>query len=489
MTQLEEKNEMPEPASEFVETVMDAEKQSSTADVPEDIIDSHHKSKAERRLVLKADCLIVPLASPIYFVAYLDRNSIGNARLLGLEESLHLTPEQYYNCLMMFFVGYIIFMLPGNILLRFFVPHQQLSAAVITFGALLCGMAAAVNYETVLALRILIGSSQAFMQGLGLYISLWYRRDEVATRGAIYYSAATVSGKEPWRWLFLIEGLMAVAVGILVFIFLPRFPDSLRQCKSTWPFTSAEVDPAVARSSSYNTTGAKVVPYQIWVTLKDPKSWTIASLNAGIAMGISSVGSFLPTFIRAFGYTAQRAQLFSAIPYACAGLTLLTVCTLSDRLNKKGVFMIGCLSMSSIGYVLLLVDVQVKVKMFAACLIVSGLYPSVILLISWLGINTGGFTKRGTTWAMAEVFGQCFSIMGQKMYDTPPRFVKGHSIVLGFLLYSVVTSGGLIWWMDRCNKKREREISEFAERGERHPHVGKSLEEVYDFHVEFRYIL
>ena len=80
-------------------------------------------------------------------------------------------------------VGYIIFMLPGNILLRFFVPHHQLSVTVGTFGALLCGMSAARNYQTVLALRILIGSAQAFIQGLGLYVSLWYKRDEAATRG------------------------------------------------------------------------------------------------------------------------------------------------------------------------------------------------------------------------------------------------------------------------------------------------------------------
>lgn len=82
--------------------------------------------------------------------------------------------------------------------------------------------------------------------------------------------------------------------------------------------------------------------------------------------------------------------------------------------------------MSSIGYILLLANVQVKAKMFAACLIVSGFYPSVALLIAWLGINTGGHTERGTTWTMAEIFGQSFSIKGQKIYDTPPRFVKGH---------------------------------------------------------------
>jgi hypothetical protein len=74
-------------------------------------------------------------------------------------------------------------MLPGNIFLRTLRPHRQLGAAVLIFGALLCGMSAAKNYQTVLALRILIGAAQAFIQGLGLYTSVWYKRDEVATRG------------------------------------------------------------------------------------------------------------------------------------------------------------------------------------------------------------------------------------------------------------------------------------------------------------------
>ncbi len=74
-------------------------------------------------------------------------------------------------------------MLPGNIFLRSLTPHRQLGGSALIFGTLLCGMAAAQNYAAVLALRILLGAAQAFIQGLGLYTSIWYKRDEVATRG------------------------------------------------------------------------------------------------------------------------------------------------------------------------------------------------------------------------------------------------------------------------------------------------------------------
>jgi hypothetical protein len=123
LTMADNKIEKAELVSELVESISYDEKFLSTAYVADTARDSHHKSKAERRLVLKADCLIVPLAALIYFVAYLvrelpcikentyqqyilihnqDRNSIGNARLMGLQADLDMNDDQYFNCLMLF---------------------------------------------------------------------------------------------------------------------------------------------------------------------------------------------------------------------------------------------------------------------------------------------------------------------------------------------------------------------------------------------------
>jgi hypothetical protein len=84
---------------------------------------------------------------------------------------------------------------------------------------------------------------------------------------------------------------------------------------------------------------------------------------------------------------------------------MVAVCIASDRCNKKGVFLLFCFTLSCIWYILLLTVSSVTAKMAATCLVASDLYPGVIVLATWLGINTGGFTKRGTTWAMAEAVG------------------------------------------------------------------------------------
>lgn len=165
----------------------------------------------EKRLLRKLDFTIVPLSGLIYFVAYLDRNSIGNARLMGLEEDLNLTAHQFYNCLVsllqlsnyvyqpqltctysllqtMFFVGYIIFMLPANVCLR--APRVSapvvIGASVVLFGTFCAGLGGSQNYATVLVLRILVGSAQAFIQGLGLYFTFWYKRNELASRSGAF---------------------------------------------------------------------------------------------------------------------------------------------------------------------------------------------------------------------------------------------------------------------------------------------------------------
>ncbi|KAL6249573.1 hypothetical protein RBB50_003426 [Rhinocladiella similis] len=466
------------------------------------------KSALERRLVWKLDLIIVPIAGLMYFTAYMDRNSIGLANVQGFSKDLHLTPNQYYNCLMMFYVGYTLFAWPGNIGLKYARPSRIFGCCALLFGAFLVAMAGSHNYATPLAMRILIGSSQAFMQGVGLYVTQWYKRDELATRSAIYYGCATLSGsfsgliafgiqknltleatgKESWRWLFIIEGSLAMFVGLLALLLLPNFPEQLRG-KKHWLYRPDEIEVAINRLRSYNTVGAKVNLKQMLAAAKDPKCWFFASANSGIALGIASVGLFLPTFVKEFGYSTEKTLLFTIIPYACALVVTLTICSISDRYNSKGPYLIFTLSCASVGYIILMAVSNDKAKMFAACLITAFFYPSVILLLSWLGVNIAGFTKRGTTWGGAEIFGQCFSILGTHIYDQPPMFLKGHAILLGFQVYSIFCAAMLIWIMSRENKRRDAIEQEYRDRGEVHPDSSKSLEELQDLHISFRYVI
>ena len=116
---------------------------------------------------------------------------------------------------------------------------------------------------------------------------------------------------------------MAIGVGIITWICLPRFPDKLKDHKH-WLFTPEEIEIACKRAAcktifmtyisrltfltAYNTIGAKVIPLQIWVALKDPKTWAFILIQAGIGAGVGTVGVFLPSFIKAFGYSTCKGS-------------------------------------------------------------------------------------------------------------------------------------------------------------------------------------
>ncbi|KAK5381971.1 hypothetical protein LTR20_007951 [Exophiala xenobiotica] len=470
------------------------------------------KTKAERRLVLKADFVILPLCAITWWVTYLDRNSIGNARVMGLQKDLDMTGDQFYNCLSMFFVGYIIFLFPANLTSRIFRPNRSVGGAAICFGAILCGMAEARNYATVLALRIMLGCAQAYVQFLTVYISLWYKRDEVAFRTGIFFSCATISGsfggliaysiekhlslektgRAPWSWLFIIEGVLAIGIGILVITLLPRLPDDLqKRGKKHWLFTKEEIDLAAKRFASYNTAHEGVKPKQLLELLKDPKSHLLAISQGACVLGVGVVGSFMPTFISGFGFSAVNTQLFTTIPYACAFCLVLINGYLSDRLNKKWPFLLTYFALGCLGYILLLTVKVRGVQIFAACLITSSCYTCILLTPVWININTVGFTKRGCSWAYAELYGLTWSIMGTRIYDNPPRFIKGHATVLSLNVLACGTVLAAYFYMKGINKKKERIEKEYAERGEVHPHIahGTTLDEVGEDHIGFRYAL
>ena len=250
---------------------------------------------------------------------------------------------------------------PANVTARKFKPNRSIGGALVFLGASLCGMAAAQNFATIVVLRVLLGAGCSFVQILSIYTSLWYKRDEIGSRvgeffplvcgsrmlvdakQGIVFSAATISGgfgglmsygiqcdltytatgRHPWSWLFLVFGLIAVLTGILIFTFLPRFPDDLKaRNRKHWLFTSEELELATERYScklrpryiyscgtnskeAYNTQGEKIQVRQIKLAFTDPKTYLFGFCMGVVVLSIYTVGSFLPTFIHNFGFTPR----------------------------------------------------------------------------------------------------------------------------------------------------------------------------------------
>lgn len=119
----------------------------------------------DRRVRWKLDLYILPVISSVYFFSSMGRSDIGNAKVAGMEEELGLSPQAYSNAATMFLVAYIVFQLPGTLLVRKIGPPYQLSGAMVLWGLFTALGVVIHSTGALLALRFLVGMAEAFVQG------------------------------------------------------------------------------------------------------------------------------------------------------------------------------------------------------------------------------------------------------------------------------------------------------------------------------------
>lgn len=150
-------------------------------------------------------------------------DSIGNAKVAGMATALHLSSGQYSLSIIIFFISYIIFEIPSNLILSKTRPSVYLPIIMVLWGVVACCMSAVQSVKSLLAVRFVLGILEAgFPPGVSLLLSTWYKKDEQAKRFSIFYSAAVLSGAfggiiagaitgnlnglhgiAGWRWLFV----------------------------------------------------------------------------------------------------------------------------------------------------------------------------------------------------------------------------------------------------------------------------------------------
>lgn len=185
--------------------------------------------KAESRLRLKIDLYIVPTVSLLYLFCFIDRANIGNAKLANLEKDLGLVKYDYNKVLSVFYISYIIFEIPSNILCKIVGPGWFIPAISLGFG--ICSICTAFvhNIHQISGVRFLLGLFEAgMMPGIAYYLSRWYRRSELTFRLSLYIVMAPLAGAfggllasgilklshfgglHKWRMIFAIEGMVSI---------------------------------------------------------------------------------------------------------------------------------------------------------------------------------------------------------------------------------------------------------------------------------------
>lgn len=197
----------------------------------------------EAKLRRKIDLHVLPILFIVYVVAFLDRVNMSNALTLGLQADLGLTGQQPNVALTIFFVPYIIFEVPSNILMKKLSPHVWLSGCILVFGAVCIAQGFVTNYSGLLATRFFLGLAEAgIFPGSFYLISFWYNQQEAQARFTAYWSSTIlasafgsllasgianmdgVRGLAGWRWVFILEGMATVLVAAFAFFTITDFP-------------------------------------------------------------------------------------------------------------------------------------------------------------------------------------------------------------------------------------------------------------------------
>lgn len=197
-----------------------------------------------RKLILKCDLhLLLPLFL-ISFFPNIDHVSIGNARIQGLEKDLHLTGNQFNIAVLVHFVPLIILEAPINLGMKRVSPRLWLSGQTLLLGLFTVCQGLIKTYGGLVAMRVLVGISQAgLIPGTIFLLSAYYPRFQLQWRlsilmcafalasavgGLLAYAIAGISGADGflgWRWIFIIEGLVTVAIGLFGLFTIPNWPD------------------------------------------------------------------------------------------------------------------------------------------------------------------------------------------------------------------------------------------------------------------------
>ncbi|KII83239.1 hypothetical protein PLICRDRAFT_47390 [Plicaturopsis crispa FD-325 SS-3] len=408
----------------------------------------------------------------------------------------------------MFFIPYCIFECPANLVLKKFRPSRWLPGITIAWGTVMTLMGLVKTYQQLVGVRVCLGVAEAgLFPGVvcECYLTLWYPRHGLQYRIGLFFGAATLAGAfsgilafaigfmdgarglQGWSWIFILEGIATVLIGVLALFVLVDFP-------STAAFLTPEERAFVVWKKKYDNSSVGeeegFALRHIWAAFKD---WQVAVhilSYMSVITPVFGITLFLPSIIQGFGFDTGISQLLSVPPYIFATIILLLFGYYSDHYKLRGPFIIAGLTMCAVGFAINISAASVGAKYFGTFFVVAGSYAAFPGVVSWLGNNLSGQYKRGVGMAVQIGIGNFGGAIASNIYRTQdaPRYVVGHGIELMFVGIGLVCVPAAMIAYARINARRDREAAAQGEKGV----VGwtpQELRELGDRAPDFRYTL
>ncbi|PVZ41222.1 MFS transporter [Pseudomonas sp. CC120222-01a] len=295
---------------------------------------------------------LIPFLFLCYILAYFARINVSFAKLQMLTD-LNISETAYGLGAGIFFIGYVVFAVPSNLILERVGPRRWIGTLMVTWGLLTVAMMLTSDVSSFYVFRFLIGVAEAgFFPGVIYFFTRWFPSERRGRVIAMFMAAAPLSsviggpisgwvmqamtwgamGLSNWQWLFVIYGVPTVAVGLMVKHCLPNSFEEATFLSST---QKQLVRQALQRDLAKNVPAPRAGHSRL-AFLRSPVVWYFSMVYFFIEMGEYALGFWMPTIIQNSGFSDLRSiGLLSAVPYLVASIVMIVVGRSSDLRRER----------------------------------------------------------------------------------------------------------------------------------------------------------
>ena len=305
------------------------------------------KSELETSTIHAISWRLIPFLVLAYFFSYLDRVNLGFAALT-MNAELKFSPTIFAWGAGIFFIGYFIFEVPSNLALEKFGASRWIARIMVTWGIISALMSLVSGEWSFYILRFLLGVAEAgFFPGIILYLTYWYPAEYRARFLAAFAIAVPVStvigapvsglllgldgalGFKGWQWLFIIEGVPSVLLGIVTWFYLtdrPERADWLTAEQKAWLAARLNAEIAAKQAAKHLTLSE---------ALSSPKVIMLSLVYFGFVAALYGMQFWLPQIVKAFGLTNAQTGFVTAIPYVFGTIAMILWARHSDASRER----------------------------------------------------------------------------------------------------------------------------------------------------------
>ncbi|MFC0407211.1 MFS transporter [Roseomonas elaeocarpi] len=365
-------------------------------------------------IVRKLTWRLVPLLTFCYFVAILDRANVGVAALT-MNDDLGLSASAFGVAAGIFFVPYVLLELPSNLALARFGARLWIARIMFTWGLLSSAHAFVWDAPSLYVARALLGAAEAgFVPGVIFYLTLWF---PAAYRGRIIAAFFTgipialvfgtpvsglllgldgLAGLRGWQWMYLLEGLPALLLAVVLPFILPADP---AQARFLTPEERVRLETRLA-AERREREGLFSGNHNLLAALLSPRVLLLCLGYYGLTNLNGAVSTFLPQILKGFGVSNLQASFLAAIPYIFGAAGMLLLGRLADRPGRRGLANYVALTVSALGLAASAATDDPMLKMVALCVTAFGVFGA--MPVFW-GLPTAILTGTAAAGGIALV--------------------------------------------------------------------------------------